>query len=93
LGYIYYNIIHGINLPVIKEPLQTCSDRLLAFSGKGDVVITTNDDDLVKLMLGQLNPQQVSVRIIRHCIITINISVGVMDGCISLHNPMLNKYW
>ncbi|KAK2139714.1 hypothetical protein NP493_6226g00002 [Ridgeia piscesae] len=36
-------------------------------SGKGDVVITTNDDDLVKLMLGQLNPQQVSFQIIKHC--------------------------
>ncbi|KAI0209444.1 hypothetical protein LSAT2_005885 [Lamellibrachia satsuma] len=28
-------------------------------SGKGDVTITMDDDGLVKLMLGQLNPEQI----------------------------------
>ena len=31
--------------------------------GKGDVTITMGDEDLFKLMMGQLNPQQVHVEI------------------------------
>ena len=46
------------------SPRITSSHISLMFAGKGDVTITIGDDDLVKLMFGQLNPQQVNVRTI-----------------------------
>ena len=32
-----------------------------SFLGKGDVTITMDDDNLLQLMTGQLNPQQVRI--------------------------------
>ena len=34
--------------------------RCCMLSGKGDVTITMDDDDMLKLMMGQMNPQQVN---------------------------------
>ena len=41
-----------------------CSCVFLIILGKGDVTLTMDDENLFKLMMGQLNPQQVASSIL-----------------------------
>ena len=56
-----YHLQNGYPPRVTSGPLS------VMFAGKGDVTITIADDDLVKLMFGQLNPQQVRDRRLPRC--------------------------
>jgi len=60
----------GSNAPSVRNPdVDVCvvCVMLMVTGGKGDVTLSADDENLLKLMTGQLNPQKVYFQLILSC--------------------------